>query len=173
MSGIEAFLGAAKPGSSEGKLVEAYNQAKIDLERKQSDLVKCLRIEKVGDRLIPAFSPEAANLAGPHWDSEALLLEIQADIQKFLTCTNGEPLSGLLDRLSRARRIVNDSVLDARNAVERSIRNHAALNVREAEALPEVQSAFDKRDRTQSEKGPIISDLESRVREAKKILAKY
>jgi hypothetical protein len=154
---------------------EALEAAKADMNRKQANLLVYIRPKKTASGWGAEFVGDGAVDAISNVDAADKHLEqVMKDREAFLKLTGGEPtLSGLLDRLSRARRIVNDAELDARNAVERAIRNHAALNVREAEALPEVQSAFDKRDRVRSEKSPIISDLEGRVKEAKKILARY
>ncbi len=154
---------------------EAYEAAQADLSSKQAALLVYIRPKKtasgwgaefVGDGAVDAISNVEA--ADKH------LADVKKDHEAFLKLTDGEPtLSGLLDKLSRARRILSDAELDARHSLERAIRTNAAMSTHEAEGLPEVQSALDKRDRVKNEKGPIISDLESRVREAKKILAKY
>lgn len=164
---------AGKPDTPEGHLAEAHKRAQAEFELQQTSLIKCLRIEKRGDKLIPVFCAEAATLAGPHWDAEKRLLDVRADIESFMELTNGETsLSTLADKLSRAKRVVSDAELDARNALERAIRRGAG-SVAKAEQSPEVQKAFDKRDRLATEIGPTIQELERKLVDAKTILEKY
>jgi hypothetical protein len=175
MSSVEEFCQqwAGKPNTSEGRMSEAHRRTQAKFESQQTAIVRCLRIEKKGNELIPAFAPEATELAGQHWDAEKRLADIEADIESFMELTNGETsLSTLADKLSRARRVVSDAELDARNALERAIRR-GARSVAEAEQSPEVQKAFDKRDRLATEIGPTIQEVERKIADAKTILEKY
>jgi hypothetical protein len=162
-----------KPDTPEGKLAEAHKRAQADFDSQQTSLIKCLRIEKKGDKLIPVFCAEAATLAGPHWDAEKRILDIKADIEAFLGFTGGElALSTLADQLSRARRLVSDAEHTARVELERAIRNGSG-SINEAQESPIVQKAFDRRDRLLSEMGPTIQELERKLADAKAILEKY
>jgi len=166
---------AGKPDTPEGHLAEAHRRAQSAFELMQTELVRCLRIEKRGDKLIPIFSEDAAMMAGPHWDAEKRLLAIKADIKTFLGISGGEfSLNILLDKISRARRQVNEAEHTARVELERSIRNSKGdSGLASAQESPSVQKAFDRRDRLQAEISPIIKELEGKISKAKAILNKY
>jgi len=162
-----------KKEAPEAKLAEAYRKAQADFEVQQNALLRCLRIEKKGDKLIPVFSSEAATLAGLHWDAEKRLLDIASDINAFMDLTGGETsLTILADELERARRQVSDAEHGACNVLARAIRRGAG-SVAEAEQSPDVQAAFDKRDRVKSDMQPEIARLEKKLEGAKAILNKY
>ncbi|MFZ3147777.1 MAG: hypothetical protein WA137_01905 [Methanothrix sp.] len=162
---------AGKPDTPEGHLAEAHRRAQSAFELMQTELVRCIRVEKKGDKLIPIFSDDAAIIAGPHWDTEKRLLDIKADIEAFLGLTEGEPgLSTLLDKISRAKRILNEVEHVARVELERAVRK-GATSINDSPEF--VQALFDKRDRLRVEMGPEINNLEGKISAAKAILNKY
>lgn len=174
MTTIEAFLKDVKPDTQEGNLAEAYRQALGDFESRQSDLLKCLRAEKTGKGLMPVFSPEAENLMPGFQEAESRMAAIKDDIEKFLALTEGEAsLAGLVDRLNRHRRTLQNVELEARNIRERAVRRSPEMTPLEAESQEVVQAAFDKRDRVQAELQPAITELEGRLSAAKAILERY
>jgi hypothetical protein len=174
MNGVESFLEAAKHGSSESKIVEAYMRAKSDLESKQSNLGRCIRSKKTSSGLIAVFSGGSEDIARKVEDAEKALADIRENIKAYLTLTDGQPsISSLTDRLFRARRAITEASLDARRTLERALRETNSSSLEEIEGLPEVQAAMDKRDQTQHQLGPVVEDLQDRISKIKAILEKY
>jgi len=174
MSDIESFLEAAKHGSSESKMVEAYLRAKSELESKQFNLVRCIRSKKTSSGLVAVFPSGSEDIAREVEDAEKALADIRADIETYLTLTDGQPsISSLTDRLFRARRAIAEASLEARRALERALRDTNSSSMEEIEGLPEVQTAMDKRDQTQRQLGPVVEDLQDRISKIKAILGKY
>ena len=174
MSDIESFLEAAKHGSSESKMVEAYMRAKSELENMQSNLVRCIRSKKTGSGLIAIFPSGSEDIAREVEDAEKALADIRADIKAYLTLTDCQPsISSLTDKLFRARRAITEASLDARRTLERALRETNSSSMEEIEGLPEVQTAMDKRDQMQRQLGPVVEDLENRISKVKAILQKY
>ncbi|MGD0952732.1 MAG: hypothetical protein ABR985_10135 [Methanotrichaceae archaeon] len=168
MSDIESFLEAAKHGSSESKMVEAYMRAKSDLESKQSNLVRCIRSKKTSSGLVAVFPSGSEDIAREVEDAEKALADIRADIKAYLTLTEGQPsISSLTDRLFRARRAIAEASLVARCTLERALRDTNSSSMEEIEGLPEVQTAMDKRDQTQRQLGPVVDDLQDRISRVK------
>lgn len=173
-SRIESFLRSQKHGSSEGRLAEAYRKAVAAFEIQQAALLKCLRVEKTGSKLVPIFTNEAGELAGNHYDAERRVIEVKSDIEAFLDIIgNDVSLDGLSSKLVRTRRTISEVTFEANAVRERSVRTNPAMSPNEAESLEVVQTAFDKRDRLKAELEPIAADLQSRVTKAKTILEKY
>ena len=174
MNGVEEFLEAAKHGSSESKIVEAYMQVKSDLESKQFNLVKCIRSKKTSSGLVAVFPSGSEDIVTEVEDAEKALADIRENIKVYLTLTEGQPsISSLTDRLFRARRAIAEASLDARRALERALRETNSSSMEEIEGLPEVQASMDKRDQAQRQLGPVVEDLESRISKVKAILGKY
>ncbi len=174
MSGIEMFVefSRKKPEIPGYRLADAYIKAKAEFEENQAALVKCLRVEKKGDQLIPVFCAEAKTLAGLHWDVEKRLIDIRDDIEAFLKLSGGEPtLSVLADQLVRARRSVSDIDFRYRTELQHAI-SRGATGL-EAESDPEIRALHDRRDAVQAEMRPVIEDLVKRLADAKRILEKY
>ncbi len=168
-----------KPTAAEYKLAAAYIQAEEMFESIQLDLVKCLRIEKKSDKFVPVFSSGAGVVAGPHWDAERHLEAVASDIKEFCEATAIEGVASyagslmvLADNLSRARRQIDDSDHMARVELSRAVRNGAG-SLAQAEELPVVQSALDRRDRLKAELAPKAADLQARLSKARSILEKY
>jgi DNA repair ATPase RecN len=169
MSDIESFLEAAKHGSSESKMVEAYMRAKSELENKQSNLVRCIRSKKTSSGLVAVFPSGSEDIVTEVEDAEKALADIREDIKAYLTLTEGQPsISSLTDRLFRARRAI-----EARCTLERALRETNSSSMEEIEGLPEVQASMDKRDQAQRQLGPVVEDLESRISKIRAILGKY
>lgn len=154
---------------------EAYNQARVDLDRKQAELLTYIRPRKTGNGWGASFVGDGAEDVISGVDAaDRRLADVRADYEAFLKLTDGEPtLAPLLEKLARASRVLSDAELEARRAVEHSVRVNKGMSVREAEGLPVVQVAYDKRDRLQSEVGPVIETLRGKVQQAKAILEKY
>ena len=162
MSDIESFLEAAKHGSSESKMVEAYMRAKSELENKQSNLVRCIRSKKTSSGLVAVFPSGSEDIVTEVEDAEKALADIREDIKACLT-----------DRLFRARRAIAEASLEARCTLERALRETNSSSMEEIEGLPEVQASMDKRDQAQRQLGPVVEDLESRISKIRAILGKY
>ena len=174
MNDIEAFLGATKHGSSESKMVEAYLRAKSDLESKQFNLLKCIRSKKTSSGLIAVFPSGSEGIVTEVEDAEKALADIRADIETYLTLTDGQPsISSLTDKLFRARRAIAEASIEARCTLERALREANSSSMEEIEGLPEVQTAMDKRDQMQRQLGPVVEDLQDRISKVKAILEKY
>jgi|GEM_PF-2174837 hypothetical protein len=174
MSDIESFLEAAKHGSSESKMVEAYMRAKSELENKQSNLVRCIRSKKTSSGLVAVFPSGSEDIVTEVEDAEKALADIREDIKAYLTLTEGQPsISSLTDRLFRARRAIAEASLEARCTLERALRETNSSSMEEIEGLPEVQASMDKRDQAQRQLGPVVEDLESRISKIRAILGKY
>jgi hypothetical protein len=165
-SGIDAFLEfwQQKPNSPEGKIAGAYKGALNDFERRQTGLLRYIRPQKTNGKLIPVFAEGSEGLITGFEDAEKHLADIQADIQAYLALTDGQPsMSGLTDKLFRARRAITEASLDARRTLERALRETNSSSMEEIEDLPEVQSAMDKRDQTKRQLEPTVEDLQSRI----------
>ena len=174
MNGVEAFLEAAKHGSSESKMVEAYMRAKSDFENKQSNLVRCIRSKKTSSGLVAVFPSGSEDIAKEVEDAEKALADIRENIKAYLTLTDGQPsISSLTDKIFRARRAIAEASLEARCTLERALREANSSTMEEIEGLPEVQTAMDKRDQAQRQLGPVVEDLQDRISKIKAILGKY
>lgn len=178
MMTIEGFLAAVKPDTKEERLAQAYRDAQSAFEAKQAGLLKCLRAEKSGGRLVPVFAPEAEGLASSLQEAESRVEEIRKDILKFLELNGGEAsltglAVGLADKLARARRDLQYVVIKANAVREKAVRENSGMTPLEAEQLEIVQQAFDKRDRVQADLQPVIADLEGKLAVANAILQKY
>jgi hypothetical protein len=175
-SGIDAFLEfwQQKSNSPEGKMAEAYNEALHDFDSRQTGLLKYIRPQKASGKLIPVFAQGSEGLIAGFEESEKHLTEVRADIESYLTLTEGQPsMSGLNDKLFRARRAITEASLDARRALERALRETNSSSMEEIEGMPEVQAEMDKRDQTQRQLGPVVEDLQDRISKIKTILGKY
>ena len=175
-AGIETFLEfwSQKPNSPEGKLAEAYNQALHDFDSRQTGLLRYIRPHKTSSKLIPVFSEGSEHLIAGFEESEKHLAEVRAGVESYLALTDGQPsMSGLNEKLFRARRAITEASLDARRTLEQALRETNSSSLDEIEGLPEVQTAMDKRDQTQRQLGPIVEDLQDRISKIKAILGKY
>lgn len=171
---IQNFINGCKSGSAESKLAGAYNQALANFESIQSDLVKCLRVEKTTKGLHPIFAAEAEGFSVKLTEAEHHLDEVQKDIEAYLALTDGEvSLDSLTEKLIRYRRTISNVTFEANAIRERTVRQNKSMSPQEAEQLEPVQQAFDKRDRIKAELEPMVSDLQSKLSKAKKTLEKY
>lgn len=176
MSDIQTFLDfwQKKPGAPEFKIVEAYNKARNDLERRQTELLKMIRPQKTSKGFIPVFLDGADNLSSEFEQAESHLAEITNDIESYLTLADGQPsLIGLNDRLIRAKHSIAEAILEAKSAIIHAVHDTEALSQLEVMDNPKVQSAMDKRDRVQDQLGPVVEDLQSRISRIKGIINKY
>ena len=115
-SGIETFLDfwSQKPNSSEGKMAEAYNKALHDFDSRQTGLLRYIRPHKTSSKLIPVFAESSEHLIAGFEESEKHLAEVRAGIESYLALTDGQPsMSGLNEKLFRARRAITEASLDA------------------------------------------------------------
>ena len=173
---IDAFLEfwKQKPNSPEGKIAEAYNQALLDFDDKQTGLLRHLRPQKANGKLIPIFAEGSEKLISGFEEAEKDLKEVRADIETYLKLTEGQPSMNLLaDKLHRAKLAITGTSFDARRALERALRDTKSSSMEEIEDLPAVQAAMDKRDQTQRQFGPVVEDLQDRISKIKGILEKY
>lgn len=168
------FLGQKKLNSPSGKIIEAYNLAEAEFDNKQTGLIRYIRPQKANGKLIPVFAEGSEQLIAGFEVAEKHLADVRADIENYVALTDGQPsMSGLTDKLLRARRQITETSLDARRALERALRETNSSSMEEIEDLPAVQTAMDKRDQTQRQLGPVVEDLQDRISKAKVILEKY
>ena len=175
-SGIDAFLEfwQQKPNSPEGKMAEAYNEALHDFDSKQTGLLRYIRPHKTSSKLIPVFSEGSEGLIAGFEEAEKHLEDVRADIKAYFVLTEGQPsMSGLNEKLFRARRAITEASLDARRTLERALRETNSSSMEEIEGMPEVQTSMDKRDQAQRQLGPVVEDLQDRISKVKTILEKY
>lgn len=174
--GIGAFLEywQQRPNSPEGNIAEAHNKSLHDFDNKQAGLLRYIRPQKANGKLIPVFAEGSEQLIAGFEVAEKHLADVRVDIEAYLALTDGQPsMSGLTDKLFRARRQITETSLDARRALERALRETNSSSIEEMENLPEVQFAMDKRDQTQRQLGPVVEDLQERISKVKAILEKY
>lgn len=174
--GIETFLDfwQQKPNSPEGKVADAYNEALHEFDTRQAGLLRYIRPLKANGKLIPAFSEGSEALIAGFEEAEKNLADIAADIEAYLTFTEGQPsMSGLTERLVRSRRAITEASLDSRRTLERALRGTNAATLEDIEGLPEVQTAMDKKDQAQRQLGPVVEDIQNRISKIKAILEKY
>jgi len=175
-AGIETFLDfwSQKPNSPEGKMAEAYNEALHDFDSRQTGLLRYIRPHKTSSKIRPVFSEGSEGLIAGFEEAEKHLEDVRADIKAYFVLTEGQPsMSGLNDKLFRARRAITEASLDARRALERALRETNSSSMEEIEGMPVVQTAMDKRDQTQRQLGPVVEDLQDRISKIKAILGKY
>jgi predicted RNA-binding Zn ribbon-like protein len=173
---IDAFLDfwQQKPGSPEGKMAEAYHRAVLDFDNRQTGLLKSIRPQKASGKLIPVFVEGSEQLIAGFEEAETHLAEVRADIEAYLALTDGQPsMSGLNDKLFRARRGIAEASLEARRTLERALRETNSSSMEEIEGVPAVQAAMDKKDQTQRQLEPVVEDLQGRISKVKAILEKY
>jgi hypothetical protein len=175
-SGIEGFLEfwQQKPNSPEGKMAVAYHQVVLDFDARQTGLLKSIRPQKAGGKIIPVFAESSEQLIAGFEDAEKHLEDVRADIQLYLTLTEGQPsMSSLNDKLFIARRAITEASLEARRTLERALKETNSSSMEEIEGVPAMQAAMDKKDQTQRQLEPVVEDLLDRISKAKSILEKY
>lgn len=112
------------------------------------------------------------DLAGEIEVAEGLVYEVQSDIKTFLGTTGGKPrLAELADELRRARSKLAAAQDSYRRIVAVRLQKGTALS--DVHTLEDVQQAETKALMVEEEVGPVVSDLEGRLRSANAILGKY
>ncbi len=176
MSDITVFLEfwQKKPGAPECKIVDAYKEAKNDFERKQADLLRLIRPQRTSKGLVPVFLGGAEDRVLEFEQAENRLFEVKGDIEAYLALTEGQAsMSGLTDRLMRAKRAIAEASLEAKGALARAVQETNPLSHLEVLDDPKVQSAMDNRDRIQGQLGPVVEDIQNRISKIKEIQNKY
>ena len=162
------------PNSPEGNLAGAYNQALQDFDSRQTGLLRYIRPRKKSGKIIPVFAEGSEGLIAYFEEAEKHLAEVRADIEAYLVLTKDQPsMSGLNEKLFRARRAITEASLDARRTLERALRKTNSSSMEEIEGLPELQAVMDKQDQVQRQLGPVVEDLQGRISKIKTILEKY
>ena len=97
---------------------------------------------------------KAQQLIAGFEDAEKHLAEVRADIEAYLALTGGKPsMSGLNDKLFRARRGIAEASLESRRALERALRETNSSSLEEIEGDPKYRLQWTKKIRLKANLG--------------------
>jgi hypothetical protein len=159
--------------TSESRLSARYLKAIEELKTIRSELFDYIKPQKTSKGLIAVFAPEAEQLMSHFEAAERNQATIIKDIESFLALTKGEPtLDGLVKEKHRLTKILDNAKHGVEAATLRAVR-HGAKSELEAELSKEVQDELAKQDRIESDYGPKLKDIATKIAKAREILARY
>jgi hypothetical protein len=159
--------------SPELRMAQEFETATKEADRRQTEMLKFVRAQKVKDKFVPVFGEEAKTLIPTYEAAIKREEEIRADIEKFLALTGGEATRiRLTDDINRHRRAISNAEVEVKNAIARETRR-TGLSPVEVERQPAVQAAMDRSDRIKADLAPKLKALEARMSEINAILSKY
>ena len=158
-----------------GRLAIAYRDTLAAIEVNEKALWRYVRGEKRDDgKYTPVFLPGAEESIKAIQEAEEKLVQIEADAIDFKNIM-GEcrSIRELVDSLKRAQGTIQGVERDARNTHTREMAARRELSPAEVEELDNIRELYLKRDKVVTEFTPIVTDLQKRLLDANKILAKY
>lgn len=162
-----------KNPSQEQRMAQEFLRASADVEETHNELLRHLRPKASGKAVLVVF--ENAETVIPAFElAEKSLNDVRTDIERFLDATGGNPSLDALGReKQRLKRGLDDANFAAKTATLRAIKNNRAQSEAQASTTTEVLDCAAKRDRIAEDLGPKLKDIETRIKQARAILAKY
>lgn len=158
---------------AEQRMAQRYLAAREDFESSHREMLKCLRPKQSG-KMVLLVLHDAESLVARFESSEKVLRDIQSDIERFQELTNGHPSLDLLaQEKQRLKRGLDDANFAVKSATLRTIKGNKAKSEAEASTTAEVIDVMAKRDHLAETLGPRLKDVETRIKQARAILARY
>ncbi|OPY48454.1 MAG: hypothetical protein A4E48_02757 [Methanosaeta sp. PtaU1.Bin060] len=159
-------------GGAESRMAQRYLAAREDFESSHREMLKCLR-PKASGKMTLLVLRDADAVVARFEGAEKILNDVAHDIEQFEELAGNHTLDMLARERQRLKRALDNAVYATKTATLRQIRNNRAKSAEEAVTTAEVLDCAAKRDRIAEDLGPKLKDIETRIKQARAILAKY